>query len=827
MHKTQPDRSEGRLEHTAPRSYRFKAHNRIPGPLLICAVALGTLLMSSAFAQVLEGTILLPDSLGPLTGKTHVVFDENPDHPRMFIGSEDGDVLVLDAITCQRIARIPTGPVASICYSPKHNRLYTATVEGYTVVVADCSSYQVAKELQFSEYVNGLFYNPVVDRVYCGTDRMKVIDCAADSVWGTLGINAVSACFAFDSARNELFIGAADTFRILDCSRDSVVASIPELRASQAVCYQPSAGKVYVAAGESLFALRVDNDSIVYRRHYDTLNPLLVSDPVHNRVYYTYLERIVALDCAYDSVIWTQYPWTRTIAMAADSEQDKLYVLLVGLHRGYPSVLDGTTGSELLYYPQSKDSALYFCSAAKRWYLIWNSGEVTASDSRSDTITGVAPLVAHISDVCMDSVDNKLYFSAGKSGIGVVDCSSNRVTSYVRPCYVPCGYGGILPQCMAIDSRDRKLYYGGDSGIYVIDCTIDSVVKKIPTQGWVQTLDWYPAMNKLYAVERPWDGGGLAAVIDCTRDTVLKYLPLNDSAVWEGHVALLAPEFDQLWLFSCGQWYSVVDCRTDSIVEDTTAGRMTGYEYTGYCPADRKIFGIHYRGLGVLDIDSRLPADSIIFFSNGATTNGLFVSTEAHKLYWNVLPSVFPFVDSLAVVDTRTDSITRAFLVPFEVMRMCGGRTGNYIYLAGLDWNTPDGHLAVIDTRTDSIVSSVRTPVSTCFLTRNSRTNRLYAVGWAGDSVIQVVYDSVVFAGLQARPGDVTPAKCLQTLLNRSTPLRVQEDVGLYDASGRRAVILRSGPNDISHLAPGVYFVRRPRTDDGRPDAVQKIVVAR
>ncbi len=795
--------------------------------VLLCALALGMLLASLASGQVLDGVILLPDSLGPLTGKTHVTFDGDSVHPRMFIGSEDGDVLVLDATTCQRIARIPTGPVASMCYSPQHNKLYTSTLEGYAVVVADCGSYQVTKELQFSEYVNGLFYNPVVDRVYCGADRLKVIDCTTDSVSGTVDVNAVSACFAFDSAHNELFIGAADTFRILDCNRDSVAASIPELRASQAVCFQPSAGKVYVAAGESLFALRVDNDSIVYRRHYDTLNPLLACDPVHNRVYYTYLGRIVALDCADDSVIWTQYPWTVTIAMAADSEQDKLFVLLVGLHRGYPSVLDGATGNELLYYPQSQDSALYFCSAAKRWYLMWNNGEVTASDSRSDTIVAVSPLGAHIKYVCVDSVNNKLYFSAGKSGIGVVDCSSNKVTSYVRPCYVPCGYGSILPQCMAINSRDRKLYYGGDSGIYVIDCATDSVVKEIPTQGWVQTLDWYPAMNKLYAVERPLHGGGLAAVIDCTGDTVVKYVPLNDSGTWGGSGALLAPEFDQLWLFSYGPWYTVVDCRTDSIIEDTTAVRTTGCICTGYCPADRKIFGVHYRGLGVLDIDSRLPVDSIIFFSNGAYANELYVSTEARKLYWNVMPGVFPFVDSLAVVDTRTDSVINAFLFPFPIARMCGDRTGDYIYLAGGDWNTPDGHLAVIDTRTDSIVSSVRTPVSTCFLARNSRTNRLYAVGWAGDSVIQVVYDSVIFAGLEAKAGDARRARRPQTILNRSTPLRVQEDVGLYDATGRRAAILRTGSNNINHLAPGVYFVRKPRTDDGRPDAVRKILIAR
>jgi len=48
------------------------------------------------------------------------------------------------------------------------------------------------------------------------------------------------------------------------------------------------------------------------------------------------------------------------------------------------------------------------------------------------------------------------------------------------------------------------------------------------------------------------------------------------------------------------------------------------------------------------------------------------------------------------------------------------------------------------------------------------------------------------------------------------------------DAARRKVPDLRPGPNDISRLSPGVYFVKRPKTGDGRPDAaVQKVVVTR
>jgi len=39
---------------------------------------------------------------------------------------------------------------------------------------------------------------------------------------------------------------------------------------------------------------------------------------------------------------------------------------------------------------------------------------------------------------------------------------------------------------------------------------------------------------------------------------------------------------------------------------------------------------------------------------------------------------------------------------------------------------------------------------------------------------------------------------------------------------------LMPGANDVRHLAPGVYFVRGPKTGDGRPRTeIHKIVVGK
>ena len=55
-----------------------------------------------------------------------------------------------------------------------------------------------------------------------------------------------------------------------------------------------------------------------------------------------------------------------------------------------------------------------------------------------------------------------------------------------------------------------------------------------------------------------------------------------------------------------------------------------------------------------------------------------------------------------------------------------------------------------------------------------------------------------------------------------------RESVGasLLDATGRKVLDLHPGANDVRALAPGVYFVRGTKTEDGRPDAtVRKVVL--
>ena len=49
----------------------------------------------------------------------------------------------------------------------------------------------------------------------------------------------------------------------------------------------------------------------------------------------------------------------------------------------------------------------------------------------------------------------------------------------------------------------------------------------------------------------------------------------------------------------------------------------------------------------------------------------------------------------------------------------------------------------------------------------------------------------------------------------------------LLDASGRSVLSLHAGANDVSHLAPGVYFVRQTAGDEHGESSITKVILTR
>jgi len=196
-----------------------------------------------------------------------------------------------------------------------------------------------------------------------------------------------------------------------------------------------------------------------------------------------------------------------------------------------------------------------------------------------------------------------------------------------------------------------------------------------------------------------------------------------------------------------------------------------------------------------------------------------------HKVYW--FSNEEHVRATLRVIDTRTNAVATAFNAGYHVSGMCSDHTGDYVYCA-----TVDSAVLVVDTRTDSLVATVLTHAWASTrepLAPNRSTNRIYVAQFSSldGNGIPVIRDSIIM-GLEEHAPTALAPHVDPTFVSRSMPLRVQITSTLYDAFGRRVTVLHDGQNDVSCLAPGVYFVREePQAASHRLQAARKIIIYR
>jgi len=125
-------------------------------------------------------------------------------------------------------------------------------------------------------------------------------------------------------------------------------------------------------------------------------------------------------------------------------------------------------------------------------------------------------------------------------------------------------------------------------------------------------------------------------------------------------------------------------------------------------------------------------------------------------------------------------------------------------------------------------------------LCHNPAQNRVYVANFRSSS-ISVLRDSA--GGVEESPEpqavsrkpEASVVRGVLHLLPSPYPLPAGEGQGvrewswLLDATGRKVMELRPGANDVRHLVPGVYFIRKHGSANERlaPAAVHKVVVQR
>jgi len=447
-------------------------------------------------------------------------------------------------------------------------------------------------------------------------------------------------------------------------------------------------------------------------------------------------------------------------------------------------------------------------------------------DGAGDSIAGIVPLTMKAENIVLDTVHNRLYFTYASSGsgcVGTVDCAQNAVASYV--------YAGEHPAALCYNPNNNRLYWstaawsGHGNSMTVYDCSTNSVVGRVQTNSEVRITRLHLGLNKLYALSLDSQNDPVLDVIDCDSDNVIGVVDLPGGAYF--NALLLVPEENTLWYLGDG-YVASLDCLGDSIVA-TAPDTFGTLNDACSCPEDRRIYLGSSENARSVNMDKPADVDTLHPRMPGGGMMRFLDMPGAHKVYWVVNYS--PTSAHLFVIDTRTRTLADSLWVNRDIAGMCLDHTGNYVYCAPCA--SMDSTVIVIDARVDSVVARFDLPPMIVAeknpLVPNRATNRIYVAQsdvYICGNEIPVIRDSMLL-GVEEL---VTPGStgCINpTIVRRGSPMRMSVTSELWDASGRRAAVLKAGLNDIERLAPGVYFVREgPQVSSRKPQATRKVVIA-
>jgi YVTN family beta-propeller protein len=214
---------------------------------------------------------------------------------------------------------------------------------------------------------------------------------------------------------------------------------------------------------------------------------------------------------------------------------------------------------------------------------------------------------------------------------------------------------------------------------------------------------------------------------------------------------------------------------------------------------NNKVYCANYEsdGITVIDGASNLALASV---HAGAQPYAICYNTQCNKVYCaNEIGS------SVTVIDGASDSVLKTVGVGAYPEALCYSPQGNKVCCA----NRVDENVTVLDGQTDSVVVTIAVGARPRDLLWCSVKDRVYVANFGGSS-ISVLRDSG--GGIEeTRNGEVrrtSAATVVRSVLFLPQSLSPSLPITLLDVTGRQVMVLRPGPNDVSHLAPGVYFVR-------------------
>jgi hypothetical protein len=389
---------------------------------------------------------------------------------------------------------------------------------------------------------------------------------------------------------------------------------------------------------------------------------------------------------------------------------------------------------------------------------------ITVVDCPTDSIVASLELEAiGVRPVAWDPRHNRIYASSGFD-FWAVDCVSDSVVGREQ------GYFDPMECPYALDRTDNKLYCPWFEGVVVYDCSLMAVTDTIEFQGYLMSLVWASAQNKVYAARA---SNHDIVVIDCAGDSILRRIPTPG---WIPGTLCVGDSSRRLY-FDRNRAIGVLDIATDTLLPDIPVRDYPWQLLWNECTNE----------LLAHDVDRILVVDCATdSVKDTVPCPGELCALDAAR------EILYAFRGTMLYKINLPTGLVADTVAGYEINRAEWDSTDNKLYAVSIGCMVEGDTLVVIDCSTFTVTSEIVLPdLSTLGIVWNPLMNKLYVGGdnWVGAVGEEPLADQRCSARF---PSVLSRARLL-------AELHQGPSLSLFDATGRRILDLQP--------SSGVVFV--------------------
>ncbi len=760
---------------------------------------IGLVAVSICSGQYLETSIYLPDSLGGLDGITNVLFC--PLDSTVWTAGKD--VTVVDPVSVSKLQVVARdADVYAMLYNHLEGRVYFTDLFADSLSVVDARTRVVVARVPVGDSPSSLAFDSVGNKVYCGneqSDEVFVVDCSTDTVVARIDVGSFPVGLMFDPLDMKVFCSNASghSVSIIDAIEDSVIATIELGGRTCSLAFSPGARRVYCKAGSTVAVIDARGDSLICEIGIGSGARDMFYHADLNKLYCTAFGELVVIDCNDDSVTARLPMWAGRLVYYP--VEDRLYcggdtrVHVVDCLADSVVARISAPGRDMefrggVYVPT--DERVFF---GADWGRL---DGLAAFDCAADSLVKVLDSETEPFVVKCDTTTNILYcLCEYNSNVYVVDATANQVLG-VWPT-------GVIPADLAVNARHQKLYVAQeyeDGLIWVYDTPTGRVVNRVPIERhYPYRLLYNEVSDRLFCFAED----NYLYVYDGATDSLVAV----DSGTGDPWTVTMNAEENKLYFKGAGL-VQARDGTTGQLVGSVAVPR--GEAYVACNTRDNKVYCGGYYESVVHVIDG--SADTLIGQVRvaGQLPAGLAYDYRNNQVFCSSSDSAF-----LNVIDCETDSLVAVLPTGTRPYDLLYQGEGDRVYVA----NLADGSVTVVDAGNLMALGTIEVrsmPISMAWCPASSR---LFVADNRASS-ISVIRDTTTGVKERPRKSESTPVGA--TMVRKDLPVAGTSDAVLLDITGRKVMDLSPGPNDIRHLAPGVYFVRREEDNTTTKVVIQR-----